>query len=230
MQKVIGITGLKGAGKDTAASILVKERGYRRIGFADELYAQAAAAYGVSVDYMNKRATKEKQLPKLRLSNCRDKAYVDCVLAHAGVAPHEKKAFLKAWRSPRFILQYWGTEYRRKGFTGIYAGVDSYWIDIVLDVIKQAPEQSFVITDVRFKNEVECVRGLNGSLVRVRRPTLEALEAINRAKGGTAAHSSETEMQAVAADFEAMNLEGEQSSFFRQVLDIDEKIREPQLA
>ena len=108
---------------------------------------------------------------------------------------------LKAPRSPRQIMQYWGTEYRRR------RGVDAYWLDRVAAVLDANPDKNFVITDVRFKNEAVFVRRYFGALVRVRRILVEEQEARNREASGTAAHPSETEMLGYPVDVEVFNEE-----------------------
>ena len=43
---IIGLTGYKGSGKDTAASHLVEKYGFTRVAFADKLKKSAAACFG----------------------------------------------------------------------------------------------------------------------------------------------------------------------------------------
>lgn len=55
---IIGITGKKGAGKDTAARYLTSKYGFHRIGFADSLKRAVGALFGVHpsmVDYWKNR-------------------------------------------------------------------------------------------------------------------------------------------------------------------------------
>lgn len=204
MRNIIGLLGGKGAGKDTCADFLVNERGYRRIGFADLLYQQASDAFGVTVAFLNNRATKETPLPELCLANCKDPDFVRCVVEELKLAGLPD--YLHIPHSPRVILQLWGTEYRRR------RGVDSYWLDKVKEVIMAHPFQSFVVTDVRFLNEFNFIQSLGGICVRVLRAALDALAAIDRAKKGTAAHPSETELLSVLADAELENVEGDPGS------------------
>lgn len=224
MKTHIGMMGAKGAGKDTAASVLIEKLGYARIGFADELYKQAAASFGVSVAYLNRRATKETLLPRLRLANNTDPLYVQCVLGSEGLLgpgkhlEKQRKAFLKKPQCPRYVLQKWGTEYRRQGYPGVHQGVDSYWIDIVVAEIRANPKRPFVITDVRFENEVACVRGLGGLVMRVSRPAHDREEAAKRIAGGTSAHVSETAVLGVVPDLTVYNHENRQSEFLQSVL------------
>lgn len=224
MQKIVGLLGVKGSGKDTAAQFLVSSRGYRRIGFADALYKEAANAFGVTVEFLNNRDTKETDLPQLALSVCQDRVYAACVehcLRLGGSLTPEE---LEAPRSPRFILQFWGTEYRRRGVPGLCEGADSYWLDKVKAVIVDNPDTSFVVTDVRFRNEFNFVREIGGMLARVRRPELEAREALERAKSGRAAHGSETELLDANVDVDLNNPEGQPSVLRDAIFVLDDQM------
>lgn len=203
--EVIGLLGVKGAGKDTAAKHLQEHHNYVRVAFADKLYNEVAVAFGVTVEFLGNRDTKEKDLPALALKNCKDAAFVRCVLEESG-RKRLSEQFLEQPRSPRFIMQLWGTEYRRK------RGLDSYWLDAVGALMDARPGTLFVVTDVRFINEAKYIRSRGGILVRVRRPVLEAAEAANRAAKGTSAHPSETEMLTYPVDTELLNIEGEPQS------------------
>ena len=126
-QKVVGLIGLKGAGKDTCAAFLVQERGYIRAAFADALYSEVSKAYGVSVEFLQNRDTKETPQAELALSRCGDERFKQVGLQvaadeqdargvlNAGGVPagdesdaglgHWIKAELAAPRSPRWVLQ-----------------------------------------------------------------------------------------------------------------------------
>lgn len=198
-QKTIGLIGIKGAGKDTAASFLAA-RGYVRVAFADSLYREVADAFGVSVEFLGNREIKETPVPELALIHCADLRFVQVVLA---MEPNiEVGVAMAALRSPRQIMQWWGTEYRRK------LDDDSYWLNRVRKVIEASPSQNFVITDVRFPNEASFVRAFDGTLVRISRPTLELLAEQDRLASGSAAHPSETEMLNYPTDFTFLNEEG----------------------
>ena len=207
MRKIVGLMGVKGSGKDTGARYLTEELGFVRIGFADALYKEVADAFGVTVEFLGNRDTKESDLPQLALAHCRDAAFVRAVREEEGAeAFPDYEQFLLAPRSPRFVLQLWGTEYRRR------RGVDSYWLDIVQAAIEANPQRSFVVTDVRFNNEANFIEAMRGTLIRVRRPDLEAREAAERSKNGRAAHPSETELLTRRVDHEVVNVEGHPDS------------------
>lgn len=217
MQRVIGLLGVKGGGKDTTASFLVKFAGFKRIGFADALYREVAEAFGVTVEFLGNRNTKETPLPELALAHCRDAAFVQCVVEELKLDTTDDKHLLVPL-SPRVVMQLWGTEYRRR------RGVDSYWLDKVYAALKAEPNQSFVVTDVRFKNEFNFIHSIGGVNVRIRRPELEAKEALERAKNGTAAHSSETELLTVTADAEITNEEGNPESLRGGILAVAQEL------
>jgi hypothetical protein len=206
MQQVIGLLGVKGAGKDTAAAILIEKFGFQRVAFADALYREAAEAFGVTVEFLGNRDTKESPLDELKLLNCTSSGFVETALDIAKEQGLEVDVTTPL--SPRWVLQLWGTEFRR-----IREGHDSYWLDRVDDVIRANPTINFVVTDVRFTNEAEYItKKKKGRLVRVRRPVLEAREAKERAAKGTAAHRSEVELLTYPTDLEAINEEGKPES------------------
>lgn len=223
MRVIVGLIGVKGCGKDTAAQPLVQACGFQRIGFADALYREATQAFGVEVASFETRATKELAQPHLALKYCKDPLYVRCVLAHLGFLGADADVLeqqMAVPRSPRVTLQCWGTEYRRRGFPGVHVGEDSYWLDTVRRVMQAQPERSFIVTDVRFLTEYRFIRECHGTLVRVRRPALEARAALERARNGTAAHPSETELLDIVVDAEVQNTEGQPSCLIDAMLEL----------
>lgn len=65
---------------------------------------------------------------------------------------------------PRFRLglQWWGTEWRRHSTPG-------YWIDRAFEKIRAADTGLVVVTDVRFPDEGDAIRGSGGFLVKIER-------------------------------------------------------------
>ncbi|VTU41525.1 MULTISPECIES: hypothetical protein [unclassified Variovorax] len=235
MRQIIGMLGARGSGKDTCAAVLVNELGFIRIGFADTLYQEAADAFRTTVEYLGNRKSKELPQTPLALSRCvsvhfveialksatRDRSLRDAALHYfktGELTPHvsarRTRGVLKAARSPRWTLQLWGTEFRRKS----KYGYDSYWLDQVRAAVNAQPGKCFVITDVRFKNEAFFVVSIGGVLHRVRRPALEARDAAERKVTGLAAHPSETELLDHPVDFEFLNEEGQLAQLRLDVL------------
>ena len=232
---IIGMLGAKGAGKDTVAERLVKYHGFIRVGFADELYRQVANTFGVTVDFLGNRTTKESPLPELALKNCADPEFVKIALeiAKKEKVPGLKGLFLRLYnsfsnsyllnapRSPRWTLQLWGSEYRR-----IAGGNDSYWLNIVKDVISKNPTANYVITDVRFKNEATFTTSFGGILVRVRRKKIDEAERLAREskRANGSLHISETEMIDYPVTATLDNVEGQPDSLLSQLKALLEKI------
>jgi hypothetical protein len=239
MIRLIGLLGAKGSGKDTLAQFLIERLGFVRISFADALYQEVAQAYGVSVEFLGKRDTKETPLPELKLANCKDENFVHIALQAVKVGSLEEE--LQVPRSPRWTLQLWGTEYRRKGSRSQICttprpplgspllrelGAETYWLDKVASLIKANPDARYVITDVRFLNEAAMVRDFGGVLIRVRRPLLEQREAAAREAGtSTALHPSETELVNYPVDSETFNSEGRPEGLLEGLYDLLPELR-----
>lgn len=214
MRQVVGLMGLRGSGKDTAAEVLVAA-GWRRLAFADALYKEVAEAFSVTVPMLQERRTKEVPQGDYSLAHCRDERFIEVVMkwsiihairdkaeqAKLKAKGLEAPAFLVVWglrklqqalatfryihlggavpmgrelaeltkpRSPRELLQYWGTEYRR-----VLDG-DDYWRRQVADELRRNPDINAVITDVRFPDEARVLeKEFGGHVFRVRRPAQE---------------------------------------------------------
>lgn len=86
----------------------------------------------------------------------------------------------------RVLLQYIGLQERQKD--------ELYWVKIAFKSMKQqdTPETLFVIPDVRFTNEAECIHWFGGLIWKVKRPS-EGLQGV------AAKHQSEIEMDSYYA-------------------------------
>lgn len=165
---IIGLTGANGAGKDTVAGMLSRALHMQRrqscvMAFADPLYEEVAQAFGVQVDQLRNRATKETPADWLTLGNCQVAEFHEALGSeHWAYESHYKP------RSPRQILQWWGTQYRR-------AQDPLYWVKRFEHRVRQHQEagiQHIVVTDVRFADEAAATRALGGQIWRVHRPNL----------------------------------------------------------
>lgn len=177
-QHIILISGRKGTGKDTLAEFLRPQ--YTRIAFADNIYEQVAEAFDFSVRNLRNRSTKETPDEALRIVLCGDE--------HFRNRCQELGLDLGVARSPRNILQLWGTEYAQDRFG------KSYWADQVVDVLSRNPNASFVIPDLRFNHEAEVVyayaeaAGAKVAVFRVERNDFPYVDLDT--------HVSETELEA----------------------------------
>ena len=175
---LIALCGLAGAGKDSVADVLVRHAGFARLAFADALRSEVAAAFSLRPHaaamaarpvVLSDRALKELPQKTLALVYCDEYAFIDAV---APVLGGYSVQLMHAERTPRQILQLWGTEYRR-------AQDPRYWIDkalLALGGIQRAGIERIVITDCRFENEAALVRRQGGTLWQVTRPGLDAVE------------------------------------------------------
>lgn len=204
MIHVIAFTGQAGAGKDTAAEYLADFARFERVAFADALRAEVAAAFDLppNTRLLQDRSRKEQPLDALALRNCSSFCFVGAIAMalHATV----NAEWLDAPRSPRQILQWWGTEYRRKED-------DRYWVKALgarMGAMRDAGVARFAITDCRFANELAFIRLSGGRLWRVLRADLPAVEG---------QHASATGLAGVRADVDLVN-DGTKEQLRDQVL------------
>jgi len=198
---VLGLAGQAGVGKDTVADHLVRAYGFVRVGFADALYAEVQAAYGLpDQSLLRDRATKETPTERLALVNCQSDEFIGVGIRYF---EHESRHLHELPLSPRQVLQWWGTEYRR-------AQNDHYWLDRAEDFVRKVradhlyPEhapQYFVVPDTRFENEREWIHtgaygGLwQGNVWHIRREGLAPV----------ASHVSETSLPVLPRERELWN-------------------------
>jgi hypothetical protein len=143
---IIGFVGFIGSGKDTAADYLVNFHGFRRDSFANTLKDAVAAVFGW-----------DRTLLEGRTSEAREwREQVDEWWAKRLDMPH---------LTPRWILQYWGTEVCRQGFH------DDIWIASVENKMRKTTD-NIVISDVRFPNEIRAIHNAGGKVIWVQRGEL----------------------------------------------------------
>ena len=162
---IIGLTGPAGSGKDTVADLLVTHCGFHKMAFADALKAEVCEAFGVEPLYLTHRDTKEHAMSCLALARCNDQSFIDCI-----VAMHWASNTLidpNAPRSPRQIMQWWGTDYRRKQWP-------NYWVSQLTHDLcwpwHGRQSTHMVITDLRFNNEADMVTRHGGTIWQITRP------------------------------------------------------------
>lgn len=143
---IIGVCGFIGSGKDTIADYLVNFHGFRRDSFASTLKDAVAAVFGW-----------DRELLEGRTKSAREwREQVDPWWAERLGMPN---------LTPRWILQYWGTEVCRRGFH------DDIWI-ASLEHKLLASDDNIVISDCRFPNEIQSIKNAGGRVVWVRRGPL----------------------------------------------------------
>lgn len=143
---IIGVCGFIGSGKDTIADYLVGFHGYRRDSFAGTLKDAVAAVFGWDRELL------EGRTPEARAW----REQVDTWWA---------KRLDMPTLTPRWVLQYWGTDVCRRAFH------DDIWI-AALEARLSRRSDNTVISDVRFPNEIASIRSAGGKIVWVKRGQL----------------------------------------------------------
>jgi hypothetical protein len=186
---IIGFTGRMRHGKNTAATMLAdawtKQRGssVATLAFADALKEECAESFGVDPRMFYADELKDAPQQALTLSKCREPGFVQLCLANTF------PILLNEPQRPRFVLQFWGTEFRR-------TQDPEHWCKEVAKRIADIKHRGFglaIITDVRFLNEANMIKDRGGSIWKIYRPNVVI-------KGSARAHGSEREMESMRVD------------------------------
>jgi hypothetical protein len=201
---IIGVCGFIGSGKDTIADYLVNVHGFRRESFANTLKDAVAAVFGWDRVMLEGRTKEAREWREQ-------------------VDPWWSERLDIPTLTPRWVLQYWGTEVCRKSFH------DDIWIASVENKLRRSKD-NIVISDCRFPNEIASIKSAGGKIVCVERGELPSwhIMAAKANKGDLLAaeklkalgvHASETAW--VGTDFDYV-LDNNKSldDLFRQVEEI----------
>ena len=140
---IVGFVGFIGSGKDTAADYLVNFHGYRRDSFANTLKDAVSCVFGWDRTLLEGRTKEAREW----------REQIDTWWAERLGIPN---------LTPRWVLQYWGTDVLRKGFH------DDIWIASLENKMRKTAD-NIVISDVRFPNEIKAIHGAGGIVVRIKR-------------------------------------------------------------
>ena len=155
---IIGICGFISAGKDTVADYLVNYHQFRRESFANSLKDAVAYVFGWDRTMLEGRTKAAREW----------REQVDPWWAERLNMPH---------LTPRWVLQYWGTEVCRKSFH------DDIWIASLENKLRNSTDD-IVISDCRFPNEIKSIKDSGGIVIRVVRGAepdwYDAAESVNR--------------------------------------------------
>ena len=143
---IIGICGFIGSGKDTVADYLVNFHEFRRESFASTLKDAVAAVFGWDRTLLEGRTKEAREWREQ-------------------VDPWWAERLAMPTLTPRWVLQYWGTEVCRRAFH------DDIWIASLENKLRTSKD-NVVISDCRFPNEIQSIRDAGGKIVWVQRGQL----------------------------------------------------------
>jgi hypothetical protein len=143
---IIGICGFIGSGKDTVADYLVNFHEFRRESFANTLKDAVAAVFGWDRTMLEGRTKEAREWREQ-------------------VDPWWAERLAMPTLTPRWVLQYWGTEVCRRSFH------DDIWIASLENKLRTSKD-NVVISDCRFPNEIQSIRDAGGRIVWVQRGAL----------------------------------------------------------
>jgi hypothetical protein len=143
---IIGVCGFIGSGKDTIADYLVNFHEFRRESFASTLKDAVAAVFGWDRTMLEGRTKEAREWREQ-------------------VDPWWAARLDMPTLTPRWVLQYWGTEVCRKAFH------DDIWIASLENKLRNSKDH-VVISDCRFPNEISSIKNAGGQIVWVQRGPL----------------------------------------------------------
>lgn len=144
-KQIIGIVGFIGSGKDTVADYLVNFHNFRRESFASSLKDAVSVIFNWDRSLLEGRTQESREwreTPDVWWSSRLQKPI-----------------------TPRWVLQFWGTEVCRNGFN------DDIWIASLENKLLSSND-NIVISDCRFPNEISMIKNAGGKIVWVNRGTL----------------------------------------------------------
>jgi hypothetical protein len=158
-KKLIGVCGLISSGKDTIADYLCNFKGFRRESFASSLKDAVSMVFGWDRTMLEGRTKEAREW----------REQVDPWWSQRLDMPH---------LTPRWVLQYWGTEVCRKSFH------DDIWIASLENKLRNS-QDDIVISDCRFPNEIKSIKSAGGIVIRVvRGPEPEWFKLAEHANSG----------------------------------------------
>lgn len=143
---IIGVCGFIGSGKDTIADYLVNFHEFRRESFASTLKDAVSAVFGWDRTMLEGRTKEAREWREQ-------------------VDPWWAARLDMPTLTPRWVLQYWGTEVCRKAFH------DDIWIASLENKLRNSKDH-VVISDCRFPNEISSIKNAGGQIIWVQRGLL----------------------------------------------------------
>lgn len=140
---LISITGFIGSGKDTVANYLTTNHGFKKESWAGSLKDAVSSVFGWDRDLLEGTTKYSREW----------REEIDPWWSERLDIPH---------LTPRWILQQWGTDVARRHFH------NDIWIASVENKLRNTKDD-IVLTDTRFPNELEAIKQLGGTTIRINR-------------------------------------------------------------
>lgn len=141
---IIGLVGSMGSGKDTVAEHLELAWGFRRDSFANTLKDAVSKIFHWDRDMLQGQTEKSRAW----------RERVDDWWAERLSIPH---------LTPRWVLQFFGTDVCRDNLH------NDIWVASLEKKMLDNPDVNFVISDVRFPNEIDAIKAAGGIIIRIQR-------------------------------------------------------------
>lgn len=190
---LVGLMGIKKCGKSAAAEYLVEKHEFEEISFSSPL-KKALKELFLFEDHQVYGTQEQKETSDSRWFNC----------------------------SPRKIMQFVGTDLLRDQLEKIMPGIKhdvfvkrfALWY---LEERKINPNKNYVISDVRFHNEMDYIQQLGGIVIRINRPGIESNDF----------HSSEQELLKITSYNHRIENDGTLEEYFVKLMTyIDARLNE----
>jgi hypothetical protein len=139
---ILGICGLISSGKDTIADYLTTSHGFKRVSFAASLKDAVSMVFGWDRELLEGTTKSSREWREQKDEWWSNRLGMDI--------------------TPRWVLQYWGTDILRKHFH------TDIWVASAENKLRQSTD-NIVITDCRFSNEIDAVKNAGGITLRVER-------------------------------------------------------------
>jgi hypothetical protein len=181
---LIGICGFQSSGKDTIADLLIREYGFKKLSFAGALKHVVSIMFGWSRTKLE-GLTEEDRMWREQ------------------VDPWWATELNMPQLTPRYVLQYFGTELFRNHWHS------DIWVKIIENQLNMMKTENIVITDCRFENEFALLTKYGGKIIHVYRSlpswftSYKTTKATNDELIGM--HSSELEWIHCQFDYEISN-------------------------
>lgn len=145
---IIGICGFQSSGKDTVAEFLIKEYGFKKLSFASALKDIVAIMFGWSRDKLEGLTKEDREWREQ-------------------IDPWWSKSLKMPLLSPRYVLQYFGTDlFRNHWHTDIWVKVLE---NQIISLIESDLNANIVITDCRFENEINMLLRYKAKIIQIHR-------------------------------------------------------------